>query len=405
MTSELPKTAEVIVIGGGVIGTATAFHLTRMGAVKVVLLERKQLAAGATGLSSALVRTHYDNPLEAEIAFKSLPTFQFWDDIVGGDCGFVNNGYVRLVEPYNIEKLKLNVELMQGIGINTRILMQEEVSELVPWIKVEDVPAAAIEPDSGYADPHMTTMGFAAAARRRGAQVFQEVEVTGIGVEGDCVVGVRTPKGDIAAPVVIDAAGPWGGLVAEMAGVHVALTPMHHQVAVVETPDEIPWPFPTIVDRMHYSHFYVRPETGRLSLLGASHDNVPIGVDELDTYNEHLTTATRDRIMERVCNRMPAMETAPIRKGHAGIFVDTLDKHALLGEAPTVKGFYFATGLSGHGFKEAPVVGQAIAELILNGKAEVVDITPLRVSRFDEGEPYEGPYPYGEWSPGQAMDL
>jgi sarcosine oxidase subunit beta len=294
---------------------------------------------------------------------------------------------------------------MQEIGINTRILSQDEVREMVPWIKVDDVPAAAIEPDSGYADPHMTTTGFAAASRRFGGQVFQGIEVTGIDVENDRVMGVVTPAGKIAAPIVINAAGPWGGIVAEMAGVAVELTPMLHQVAVVETPPDLPWPFPTIVDRMHYSHFYVRPESGRLSLLGASHDNAPLGVDELDTYNENLTPRTRDRILERVCNRMPGMEVAPIRKGHAGVFVDTLDKHALMGEAPTVGGFFFATGLSGHGFKEAPVVGQATAELILNGKAEVVDITPLRVSRFDEGEPYEGPYPYGEWVPGQVMDL
>jgi len=399
----LPRTADVVVIGGGVVGTATLFHLARMGAGKVVLLERKHLACGATGKSSAIVRTHYDNPLEAEFAFKSLPTFHHWDDIVGGDCGFVNNGYVRLVEPYNVEKLKLNVGLMQAIGINTRVLLREEVRELVPWIKLDDVPAAAIEPDSGYADPHMTTMGFAEAARRHGAQVFQDAEVTGIDVQNDRVVGVRTARGTIEAPIVINAAGPWASLVAALAGLSVVLTPMHHQVAVVETPAELPWPHPTIVDRMHYSHFYVRPETGHLSLLGASHDNVPIGLDQLDTYSENLTTRTRDRILERVCNRIPAMETAPVRKGHAGVFADTLDKHALMGEAPTVKGFIFATGLSGHGFKEAPIVGQAIAELILKGSAEVIDITPLRVSRFDEGKPYIGPYPYGEWIPGAAM--
>ena len=399
----LPKTADIVVIGGGVIGTATLFHLARMGAGKVVLLERKHLACGATGLSSALVRTHYDNPLEAEIAFKSLPTFYNWDDVVGGDCGFVNNGYVRLVEPHNVEKLYLNVALMQEIGINTRVLSRQEVRDLVPWITLDDVPAAAIEPDSGYADPHMTTMGLAEAARRHGAQIFQDAEVTSIDVEREQVVGVRTANGSIAAPVVINAAGPWGGPVAAMAGVSVDLTPILHQVAVVETPEELPWPHPTIVDRMQCSHFYVRPESGRLSLLGASHDNVPIGVDELDTFNENLTSKTRDRVLERVCNRIPAMEIAPIRKGHAGIYVDTLDKHALLGEAPTVKGFYLATGLSGHGFKEAPVVGQAMAELILNGKAEIVDITPLRVSRFAEGDPYEGPYPYGEWIPGAKI--
>jgi sarcosine oxidase subunit beta len=401
----IPDTADIVVIGGGVIGTSVAFHLSRMGAGRVVLLERKHLAAGATATSSALVRTHYDNPLEAEIAFKSLPTFYHWDEIVGGDCGFVNNGYVRLVEPYNIENLKANVGLMQEIGINTRILDQDEVREYVPYVIVDDVPVAAIEPDSGYADPHRTTTGFAEAARRYGAQVFQDTPAIGIDLAGGRVEGVRTPRGRIATTSVVNAAGPWGGLVAELAGLSVDLTPMVHQVAVVETPQEVPWPHPTIVDRMHYSHFYVRPETGRLTLLGASHDNSPIGTSELNTFNENLTTRTRDRVLERVCNRMPALDTAPIRKGFAGVFVDTLDKHALLGPALGVEGFYFATGLSGHGFKEAPVVGQAMAELIVHGKAEVIDIHPLRVERFEEGDPYQGPYPYDEWKPGAEMDL
>jgi sarcosine oxidase subunit beta len=203
----------------------------------------------------------------------------------------------------------------------------------------------------------------------------------------------------------VNAAGPWGGLVAAMAGVEIDLTPMHHQVAVVETPKEMPACHPTIVDRMHYSHFYLRPETGGLTLAGASHDNYPIGTDDLDTYSESLSYETRNRVLERLCRRIPAMERAPLRKGHAGIFVDTLDKHMLLGPTPELEGFFLCTGLSGHGFKEAPVVGRATAELILNGQAEVIDVTPLRVTRFAEGQPYEGPYPYGEWKPGAKMEL
>jgi sarcosine oxidase subunit beta len=401
----LPESADIVVIGGGVIGTSVAFHLARMRAGKVVLLERKHLACGATGASSALVRTHYDNPLEAEIAFKSLPTFQHWADVVGGECGFVNNGYLRIVEPFNVENLKRNVGLMQEIGINTRVLAQDEVRELMPYMHLDDVPAAAYEPDSGYADPHMTTLGFAEAARRHGAQVLQGTEVVGIRVVSGRVAGVDTPQGVISTPIAVNAAGPWGGLVAAMAGVRADLTPMHHQVAVVETPEALPWPHPTVVDRMHYSHFYVRPETGRLSLVGASHDNYPIRPDDLDTYSESLSYGTRERVLERLCRRIPAMDAAPLRKGHAGVFVDTLDKHMLLGPAPEVEGFYFCTGLSGHGFKEAPVVGQAMAELLVDGRAEVVDVTPLRVTRFAEGQPYEGPYPYGEWQPGAKMDL
>lgn len=388
----LPQAADVVVIGGGVIGTSIAFHLARMGAGSVVLLERKQLASGSTGPSSGLVRQHYDNPLEAEIALESFETFRHFDEIVGGDCGFVRTGFLRTVKPHDLENLKANVAMLQALGVNTRLVTRDEIRELAPYLNSDDIPLAAYEPDSGYADPHLTTMGFANAARRHGARVFQGVQVTAIEINGSRVSGVQTTQGNIAAPVVVNAAGPWGALVAALAGVSLDLTVMHHQVAVVETPPDVPWPHLTIIDRLH--RIYLRPETGRLTLIGASHDNYAIGADQLDTYSESLTYETRNRVLERLCARVPAMETAAARKGHAGIYVNTQDRHALMGLVPGVEGFYCAVGCSGHGFKEAPAAGQALAELILNGRAEVVDITPLRLTRFAEGKPYQGSHPY-----------
>jgi sarcosine oxidase subunit beta len=389
---ERMQTADVVVIGGGVVGASIAFHLARMGAGQVVLLERKHLAAGSTGTSSGLVRMHYDNPLEAEIALKSMEVFRHFDEVVGGECGFVQTGFVRTVEPHNLEALPANVQMLQNLGVNTRLISGDELRSLAPYLQTEDIPLAAYEPDSGYADPHMTTMGFANGARRHGARLFQGIEVTGIDREGGQVSGVQTPQGRIATRAVVNAAGPWGGLVAALAGVKLETEIMHHQVAVVETPPEVPWPHLTVIDRLH--HTYLRPESGRLTLIGASHDNYAIGPTQLDTYPESLTYETQYRVLERLCARIPAMETGAVRKGHAGIYLNSPDKHALLGAAPGVEGFYCATGCSGHGFKEAPVIGQAMAELILNGRTEVVDITPLRLSRFAEGQPYRGAHPY-----------
>jgi sarcosine oxidase subunit beta len=224
-------------------------------------------------------------------------------------------------------------------------------------------------------------MGLAQGARRHGAQILQDVEVIGIVTSNSRVTGVQTSKGEIAAPVVIDAAGPWGGLVAAMAGVPTNMTPEHHQVGFVEVPTEVTWPHLMVIDALKYIYF--RPETGRLSIIGASFANRNIGFDELDTFSEHLTNETRYSLLERLCARFPGMEKAGVRKGHAGVYVSTLDEHALMGLAPGVEGFYLATGFSGQGFKMAPGVGQAMAELILNGHTEVADITPLRVTRFD----------------------
>jgi sarcosine oxidase subunit beta len=389
---ELPRTADAIVIGGGVIGSSIAFHLAQKKVGKVVLLERKHLAAGSTGTSSGLVRMHYDCPLEAEIALKSFEVFRHFDEFVGGDCGFVQTGFVRTVEPHNQENLKANVEMLQGLGVNTRLISGDELSEMAPYLQTEDIPLAAFEPDSGYADPHMTTMGFANAARRLGARVFQGVEVTGLELNGQRVRGVQTSEGEIAAPLVVNATGPWAGLVAAMGGLELDVTIMHHQVAVVETPEDVPWPHLTVIDRLHLT--YLRPESGRLTLIGASHDNYAIGPEKLDHHSESLTYATQYRVLEHLCERIPRMEDGAARRGHAGIYLNSADKHALLGPVPGAEGLYCAVGFSGHGFKEAPAVGQAMAEWMVDGRPESVDLTPLRLTRFEEGAPVQVPHSY-----------
>lgn len=392
----LPPTADTVVIGGGVIGTSVAYHLARLGAGNVLLLERKHLAAGATGLSSGIVRMHYDNPLEAEIAFKSFATFRYFDEIIGGACGFTTTGFLRLVQVHNQKALKANVAMMQGLGIGTRLVETGELHELAPYMAIDDVELAAYEPESGYADPHLTTQGFAEAARRHGARVVQGVEAIGIQVERGRVQAVRTHQGSVSTPVVVNAAGPWAALVAALASVELDLTVVHHQVAILETPKDIAWPHLTVIDGVHLN--YWRPESGQLTLVGGDHDDHVIGVEQLDTYSESLTPTTRYHILERLCTRIPDMASAGVRKGHAGIYVNTPDKHAFMGAAPSVDGFFCAVGFSGHGFKEAPIVGQAMAELILNGRAEVVDIAPLRLTRFEEGEPYQGPHPYCDFT-------
>ena len=284
--------------------------------------------------------------------------------------------------------------MLREIGVNTRLVTQDEIKEIAPYLNAEHFPFAAYEPESGFADPYLTTTGFANAARRLGAQLFQGTEVTDILTEEDRVVGVETTRGRISTPMVVNAAGPWGSIVAARAGVEIKLTIKHHQVAVVGVPPQIPWPHVVMIDRFH--HIYFRPETGRLTLVGGSGSSLdrPIGFDELDTYSQSLTSEVRDHLLEQLCDAMPGMEYGDVRRGHAGIFTVTEDGHPLLGPVPGIEGFYLAVGFSGHGFKEAPAVGQALAEWMLNGRPEIVDITPLRVTRFQEGKPYSGPHPY-----------
>ncbi len=391
---ELPSTADFVIIGGGIIGVSIAFHLTRMRAGRVVLLEKKHIAAGATGMSSGLVRMHYDNPIEATFAQKSFDTFQYFDEIVGGECGFVRTGFVRIVKPHNLERMKANVGMMQELGIDTRLITGDELGEIAPYMVTDDFSLAAYEPHSGYADPYLTATNIARAARRQGAHIAQGVEVTGVELRGGRVQGVQTSAGTIAAPVVINAAGPWGARVAAMVGLKLDITPALHQPAILETPADMPTPHLTFIDRIN--GVYGRPETGGLTLAGSSgggHDGV-IREDELDAYSESIDPRIQYRVLEGLCHRIPDMETSPVRRGHVGVEGYTRDGHALLGPAPGLDGFFLATGMSGHGFKEGPAIGQAVAEWVVHGRTDVVDITPLRVTRFEENQPYQGPYSY-----------
>jgi len=391
---DIPTTADIVIIGGGIIGASTAYHLARMGAGSVVLLERKHLGSGATGMSSGLVRMHYDNPIEATFAHKSFDTFRHFDEIIGGECGFVSTGFVRIAKPHNLERLKANVSMMQDIGIDTRLISNDEVKEMAPYMVTDDFSVAAYEPLSGYADPYLTTTGLAQAARRRGSRIIQSVEVTGIHIAGGRVQSVQTTRGAIAAPVVINAAGPWGARVAAMVGLELDITPALHQATILATPPAIPTPHLTFIDRVN--GVYGRHETGGLTLTGTSggEHNKIVNADELESYSQAPMPDIQFKTLERLCARIPVMETGAVHKGHSGVEGYTLDGHALMGPAPGVDGFYLATGMSGHGFKEGPAIGQTMAELVMHGQSEVADITPLRVTRFAEGQPYRAPNAY-----------
>jgi len=301
---------------------------------------------------------------------------------------------VRIVKPHNLERMKANVAMMRALGIETRLIANDELAELAPYMVTDDFSLAAYEPQSGYADPYMTATGIAQAAKRLGARIMQGVEVTGVDVRGGKVQGVQTTAGPIAAPVVINAAGPWGAKVAAMAGVELDITPALHQPAILETPSDLPTPHLTFIDRIN--GVYGRPETGGLTLAGSSggeHNGV-IRQDELDAYRESIDPDIQYRVLESLCQRIPRMTSSPVRRGHVGVEGYTPDGHAYLGPAPDIVGFFLATGMSGHGFKEGPAIGQTMAELVVGGQTDVVDISPLRVTRFEEGQPYRGPYAY-----------
>lgn len=386
-------TADALVIGGGITGASMTFHLSKLG-FKVICVEKSYPASGATGKSSAIVRMHYDNEFEVRMAFLSLPYFQNWKDIVGsGDCGFKVRGFLRLVDPKDCNKLRANVDMMKRIGVNTRIIRREEIKEIAPTFSTEDIDMAAWEPESGYADPSGTTFGFMSAAQRKGAKLLSPTAVTGIKVEFGKISGVETTRGFISTRLVVNAAGAFARKVAEMAGCAIPVTPIRYQAGVFRRPLEIEAPHPITIDRLE-GQFYFMPDEEGHTLVGGIGARKGIDPDDnVETTEIGYSRAALDLLKKRI----PGMERAVFRGGRAGCDGVSDDEYAILDRASEVSGFYYAVGHSGHGFKIAPAVGICMAELITEGRAKSVDISPFRLSRFTEGvNPFHNPNLYGE---------
>jgi sarcosine oxidase subunit beta len=380
---------DAIVIGAGVMGASLAFHLAERG-LKTAILERKVTASGATAHSSGLVRMHYDLAVEAELTFVSYKNyFSNWKQRVGGDCGFLNTGFLKIATREHEDKLRGNVANQQRVGINTSIISAKEVKKLFPDLVTDDFDYAAYEPDSGYADATLTTNSFMECARRNGATLIQNCEVTAIYTAGGRVTGVSTNKGDFAAPIVINAAGAWAKHVASLAGLEIPLETWTHDVAFLHRPPSL-GRIPAVIDDV--ISCYYRPE-GTALILAAGEDESLRG-EPPDAEDQTPTPTFLDKLIDNILKRIPRIEESGLHSIHVGRDGITPDQRAIYSAAGP-DGFYLACGLSGTGFKTSPAAGASLVELILDGKPKTVDITPFRFERFAEGQLLEGEYGYG----------
>ena len=386
-------TADVVIIGGGVTGASIAYHLVRRGTRDVVLVEKSFLASGATGKSSACVRQHYTTVETCRMVQYALRFFEHFAEHTGGHtASFTRVGYLLGVDDRLREPMEKSVALQRSTGIDTRLVTPQAMREIEPRVRVDDFVAGCYEPESGYADPSQTTQGLAAAARQGGARIMEQTEVLGLVGDGARVRGVRTSRGEVHAPVVINAAGVWGDRIGRMAGVEIPITVCRHKINFFARPAGAVSPHPLIYDFV--KNIYTRPETGGLTLVG------PLDPEELndradpDRYNEGVSFEETADAMERAMHRFPVMEHGEVARGYAGCFDVTPDWHPILDESP-VKGFYLAVGFSGHGFKLSPAVGDMVARLVLDGKKPGDDVHAFRFSRFAEGKPIRGTY--GDW--------
>ncbi len=382
--------ADIVIVGGGVVGASTAFHLAVLGVRNVVLLERQQLAAGASGKSGALVRMHYTNEAESRLAFESLKIFRDFAAVVGGDCGFEPVGFFQIVGRGYEGALGRNVAAQQRLGIRTEAITADELARRLPGCRVDDVGGAAWEADSGFADPNATTFAFAEAARRRGVTVLTRSEVTSVVVESGRVAGVETTTGRITAPVVVLAPGAWAGSLLAPLGLDLPLVPYRIQVTIFRWPAGYTLRHPAIIDAIHHSWF--RPE-GRVStLIGVE---LGSGHGDPDRLAEGVDADYVARCRHALGWRLPAFAEATMRGGWAGMIMMSGDGRPIIDQIPSVAGLFTMLGDSGTSFKTSPAVGRCLAEWIVHGKPRTADLTPFRASRFAEGRPWADEHHYG----------
>jgi sarcosine oxidase subunit beta len=378
--ADVPRAADVVVVGGGVHGASVAYHLARRKAGRVVLVERRFLASGPTGRSSALVRRFYAMDFLTRTGNTSADVFQQWADTVGGDPGFRQVGIMWLVGEDRATNLRENVRRAQALGVRVDLLTPADAQALVPAMAVDDVALVAHEPESGYADAASTTNALAGRARELGATIVQHVPVEALLVAGGRVTGVRTAMGEIHAPAVVVCAGLWApGLLAPL-GIAVPVAPKRHQMCFFRRPPGFEQ-HPAMIDRP--SRTYMRPETGNLTIHGLSTYQEVVDPDQ---YNEGADPGEVMKNAELIAQRFPVMEHGLSMGGYSGVYDVTPDHEPVLGPIPEYRGLYADFGWSGHGFKHSPAVGDIMAEVVMEGRAAGWNLEPFRWSRFAEGD-------------------
>ncbi len=387
----MPHTFDAIIIGAGIMGCSTAFQLAKHG-WKVAVLEKDHIGSGSTGKSSAIIRQHYSNEVTARMALYGLREFQDFKERVGGECGFVRTGYVGIASAKDQAGLAANVALQQSIGIKTDLISAECLREIMPGVETSDLVSACYEPESGYADPHLTVNAYADAARRLGAQIFVNSEVVGVRFVSGHVAGVDTKADRLDAPLVLNCAGPWGARVARLVGLDVPINPCRVQVTFFRRPAGHEAAHPVVADFIHATYF--RAETGNLTLVGLIDPAEANAIVNPDSYNESVGTDFVLDVGERLVRRYPAMERSQNTGGYAGLYAITPDWHPIIDELPAGSGFFICAGFSGHGFKLGPAVGLMAAEMLIGESTPTFDRRLFRFSRYAENDPVRGRYEY-----------
>jgi sarcosine oxidase subunit beta len=375
----MARSAEFVIIGGGVVGLSIAYHLAARGCRHVLVLERGRIGQGATARATGGIRQQFTSEVNIRLSQESLKRFECFEEEFGSSASFRQVGYLFLASSEaDWAWLREAAALQQRLKVSVDLLRPEDIGRFVPMVRTDDLVGGTFCASDGIADPHAVVQAVARAARRLGARLLEGHEVVGIDLDDGRVRGVTLEDGSaIASKVVINAAGVHAGDVGRMAGVEVPVEPHHRQVFVAAPLEDLPCTIPLTVDLRSGTYMHVEVN-GSIVLGGGDHG-------DRRGFDERLDWSLLPRLIEGVTQRFPALETARIQRGWAGLREMTPDELAIVGRAPGVEGLFIAAGFSGHGFMHAPAVGKLMAELILDGRTSTIDVSALGLERFRMG--------------------
>src|SRR5262245_12563000 len=378
----MTETADVVIIGSGIVGSSVAYHLAQQGCTNVLVLEREaHQGKGSTGKSMGGVRAQFTTPVNIQMSKYSIDFFAKFDEVVGHPADYRAHGYLFCAtNDKHLAYLKANRERQNAYGVtNVEWVVADDIVKMVPQLRVDDILGGTFCPTDGFVDPHSVMMGFMLNAREKGVRLWLDTQVTGIDVENGRVKSVMTSRGPVSTKVAVNAAGAWAAQIAQMAGAELPVEPLRRQLVPTEPFEQLPQRFPMVIDMSTGFHFR-REGKGILLAWNDPKETPGFKTDFDETFIE--------KILTHAASRVPVLSEAGVnpRRAWAGLYEMTPDHHAIIGPAPNVEGLYFVNGFSGHGVMHSPASGRITADLVLQGKSDLVDAKQLGVERFKTGK-------------------
>jgi len=375
------KSADAVIIGGGIVGASIAYQLTKAGCCNVAILERESSQGkGSTGKSMGGVRAQFSTPVNIQMSLYSIPFLRDFEDTMGHPSGYRAQGYLFVaLADRHMDYLRANYHVQVAAGLGTASLVSRaDIIAMIPQIRSDDILGGSFCSTDGFVDPYSVMTGFTMRAIDLGAELIRDAPVTGISLDSKGCASVQTTQGAIATRIVVNAAGPWAAGIAKMAGIDLPVEPLRRMLVPTEPFNKVAHSVPMVVDMS--SGFHFRPEG--LGLLLAWNDP-----EEKPGFNTNFDRGFVEKVLTRAVDRVPVFEELEVNpsRAWAGLYEMTPDHHPILGAAPGVGGFYFANGFSGHGVMHSPATGKILADLILTGTTDLIDAKLLDYARFAEG--------------------